>query len=151
MPNAGDKLRAADISILSDTVTLPEGETPSAEQTWTDWGDPITFDNPGIPVTVIAWGSGSATNDDNASGVSMRVSISLDGGATWDDGQGPRDQAAGGTATRRGTVVGQHRVSTSSVPTGDIQIRAQIHATVISNGWPDFYFGSLTAMVVPNA
>lgn len=147
--NAGDKVRAVHLSPLVDTLDLPDNTVPSAAGTWEDWGNPLIFANPGTPVTVMAWGTGSVVNDDGGSGVGMRIGISTDGGATYEFGQGPRDQAATGGNTRRGSVSALHTVTTGGIPSGDVRVKAQIEITFKDTaGGPAYWFGSILGQVI---
>lgn len=143
MPRAGRIIRAADLTYDEDLINLadiPEGS--SVAGTWTDWGDPITFTNPGVPVTVTGEGMGSTFK--NASGnayVSMRVAISLTGGATWSEGSGPRGNLGWTTATRE-TVMGQHVLTGTA--TGDIIVKAQYQGQVTGTG---YFNGTLKAKI----
>lgn len=145
---AGDTVRAVHLNPLVDSLPLPDGLRPTATTTFEDWGDPIIFANPGRPVTVKALGTGQATCDSDGTGVAMRVGISVDGGATWSFGIGPRDQTGGGVDTRRAAFAAMHHITTEDVPTGDVRVKAQFEATTLSSGNPTFYFGTILGEVI---
>lgn len=148
MVNAGDNVRAVHLSPLMDALQLEDGLRPASTAGFEDWGNPLVFPNPGVPVKVKAYGVGQATNDSDAAGIGMRVGISLDGGNTYSYGTGPRDQAAGGASTRRASVSCLHLVdSGDAAPTGDVYVQAQFESTVITVGNPTFFFGSILGEV----
>lgn len=149
MPNAGSKLRAADLAWRADAITLPDNTIPAAANTWEDWGDTLVFSNPGTPVMVLAWGCCSVVNDGDGTFGSMRLGISLDGGTTWSYGAGPRDQSGAGASTRRCAVSCQHFVSESNAPSGELVIKAQIQSSVVAADDPHYYYGRVMALVIP--
>lgn len=128
------------IKQLPDGFVLPAGHSGE----WVNWGSPLALANPGRFVGILATGTASAVNDGTAAYVGMRLGISLDGGATWTYGSGPRDQAGAGSATRRASVACQHL--TLGATTGDVLVQAQVQAT---NDDPVLWFGAVTYLLVP--
>ncbi|MEU6646655.1 hypothetical protein ABZ863_29485 [Saccharomonospora sp. NPDC046836] len=103
---------------------------------------------------IVGWGMGTGLND-SATGayVSMRVSISLDGGTTWSNGEPSRDQVGNtnnlGQSRRRWSMSPHHLFS--GTPTGAVHVRAEHASSLVSTDGlnPAFYFGRVTAMMVP--
>lgn len=139
--------------------TLPDLLTLSAlptNNTWGNWGSSLILPNPGVSCLVYAWGTGWFLNDNGGTVGRMRVSISLDGGATWSTGLDVSDQAGsvpngGGTsATRRGSFSPVH--FEQGTPSSNVMIKAEcLWSDGGLGGDPDFYSGSVVGLVLPLA
>jgi len=139
--------------------TLPDLLTLSAlppNNTWGNWGSSLILPNPGVSCLVYAWGTGWFLNDGGGTVGRMRVSISLDGGATWSSGLEVSDQAGmvpngGGTsATRRGSFSPVH--FEQGTPSSNVMIKAEcLWSDGGLGGDPDFYSGSIVGLVLPVA
>lgn len=147
MPNAGDIIRASDVAHYSDLTTLTQ-DSPSVIDTWEDWAtETVTITDPGVPVKVKAWLNGRLINTtDAASTGEMRVSISLDGGSTFDDGN---TSGIVNTGTGAGNAVRQSAGAVhllAGTPTGDVVVKAQMNA---GDTDVDFSSGVLLVEVAP--
>ncbi|MBK1788800.1 hypothetical protein [Prauserella cavernicola] len=145
---------AAPGGIKALTVPLPENITQLVAEVDEVWGSPLTFPNPGRPVAVVAWGMGTGINDSGTGAyVAMRLSISLDGGATWTSGKQSRDQVGNtngvGASTRRGSMSPHH--ASFGTASGDVLVRAEHASSRASVGGqnPAFFYGQVTALMIP--
>jgi hypothetical protein len=124
---AGQIIRAADLAWDSAAVNLTN-DAASTTGTWEQWGtETIQFADPGTNVLVKAWITGRLNNltDANVQGAA-RVSISLDGGATFIGGQS-FSVSVGTSVSPFATYAATNFAS--GVPTGDIIIKGELLST----------------------
>lgn len=137
------------LGITMQSVALPEGHALVNVGVWEQWGS-LLIPDPGRPVTVLGLVTAQGTKDGGAlvqTYLSVRCSISLDGGSTYDAGAGPRQDVEGpGGLIQRGAV-SSHHVLTGST-TGDVVVRAEHQGDAVAPNL-DFYAGRLTAIVIP--
>lgn len=130
-------------------VTNPADEDTSATGSWVDWGNVIDFGNPGREVIVRADATCSVLGDSASSGaVRLRIEISLDGGSTWDNGQGPWTNWEDAVSAMRRLFLGtQHLVS--GTPTGAVQVKVEYQQSGGSAGDVQMQEGTLIAEMIP--
>lgn len=137
---------AQTISFASDSTNLTN-ETPSANNTWEQWGtEEITFSDPGRQVDVLAWLAGYATNTTDSNNITRaRIQISTDGGASWSSSRA--------VIANTGTSIGVRNALSpfgragATTPTGDVKVRAQVHTSSAAN--TTFSSGHLMALLIP--
>lgn len=110
------------LSIAPARASLPDDDPQTTANAWEDWGM-TTIANPDRPVHVFGIASGHAFNDATSGNyyASIRVGISLDGGVSWDWGNGPREQSGSSSTWAAGTSI--HLVS--GTPSSTVLIKAQ--------------------------
>lgn len=129
--------------------SLSDPPTPS-EATYRTWGSSLVISGyTGTSVTVMAWGTGMATNDGDGTQHRMRVGISTNGGSSFDWGIPAVDQAGGGARTRR-CGFSPFAVAANVEPTSSIVVRAEAWWSAGGgDASPDFSNGHLAALVIP--
>lgn len=138
------------LKAFSTTLT---DDTAAALETWEQWGtEEATAADPGRAVAVLAWGSGwFALNASTVGAVrgSMRVQISLDGGTTWTEGSRGADHGdrVNADVSSGGSLACYHLAS--GTPTGQVQVRAQLHQFNQSAGDITFRDGSVMGLMIP--
>ncbi|PXY33547.1 hypothetical protein BAY59_10720 [Prauserella coralliicola] len=129
-------------------LTLPGNAAAPAGEAWGNWGSAIIFPDPDMSVIVLGWASGNGFNESaGPTGdqyMAVRVRISLDGGATWTAGQGPRDQCSVPNSAWGMSAATHSRIGT---PNGEIRVQAQIQTS--NPAAVRFHNGSIAALIVP--
>lgn len=142
---AGQIIRAADLAWDSDAVNLTD-DRATVTGSWVQWGtETIQFADPGVDVIVKAWITGRLRNGVHTQGFgAARVSISLDGGASWVAGQSY--SASVGTNVGFNTPYSATNFATG-VPTGDIILKAEMMSTTSTDTY--YESGKIMADVFP--
>ena len=134
--------------VVMDSAELSDADSASTS-TWEDWGSPIDLGDPGREVKVRGLLTASALGDSskNISG-RVRVSISLDGGSTWDEGLGPWEQMddTPGSNRRHAFTAQHYRTGT---PTGAVQVKAQKFQSGGTTADIQFNEGTISALMIP--
>lgn len=144
---AGERVTAARLLNDSDFTTLSNTNlVDTTINTWTNFGtETITFDDPGVEVIVEANVMATCfTADGTNDRVVTRVSISFDGGSTFDSSAGQAFCTSDGDTVSRSPVPATH--VRQGTPTGDVIVKAQCMHEV-SGGDAEFFAGFLTATI----
>lgn len=144
---AGERVTAARLLNSSNSTTLTNTNlTDTTINTWTDFGtETISFDDPGVEVIVDGNVMATAfTADTTNDRVVTRVSISFDGGSTFNSSAGQAFCTSDSDTISRSPVPAYH--VRQGTPTGDVVIKAQCMHEV-SGGDAEFFAGFLTATI----
>jgi len=106
----------------------------SVPSTWTQWGNQISFTNPGVDVAVCAWLGGRAyTNGSGKYTLMYRLEISHDNGANW--ATGPENwltvepSSVSGTDQKSMFVMARAQ----ALPSGTVRVRAMVQSAGSTN------------------
>lgn len=130
-------------------LTLTDDTGVSGLSADEDWSTSVaTVTNPGRAVTVVAFltGTADAFTDTDSMVALVRVTISFDGGSTWNDGIQEYTRIGNATGCARHAILKAQHLRTGT-PTGDIKIKALIQQQGGSAGDIDFLNGSIIYQV----
>ena len=126
--SGGQRLVAARLVDVSGLVDLPISDTvPSS---YSQWGNTISFTNPGVDVAVCAWLVGRAYNSAGTGKLTLmyRIDVSHDNGVNWSNGteQWVTVEPSSVSGTDQKNLTAIHRAQ--GLPTGTVRVRAMIQS-----------------------
>lgn len=134
--------------ISIDSTTLTDEAAPGT--TLTQWGtEEVTFDDPGVAVTVEADLHGYGNISDGVNTIpQVLLQVSFDGGSNWTSGPATFSSLhRNGSGLRLQRAVLAAALQESATPTGEIQVRAQCRDLVAISGGTTFSEGFIRARV----
>lgn len=132
-------------SATSIGTTALTSDTVSALSTYEQWGtETVNLGNPGRDVLVLAWTGGYALDNTAPAIVSSRTQISLDGAATWVNGDALAADVNGTDVAR---AVQFSQAQALGTPTGDVLVRAQIRQTNGTAGDATWFGGQIMVVM----